>query len=185
MKIGCDIDGCIFDTVGVLVEEANKYLGANLTKEDFTEYHTEKKIGIPTKDFSKIIADVISRDTLPEICGASLVLNWLSEMHDIWFITKRQSSIFHETINQLDNIGIEAKDRLIMVDSHLMKSLWVKDLGLDVLIEDNPYVVTDVYTSTNAKILMFDYAYNRYIAENSRIWVVRYWTEVRDILRRI
>ena len=58
----------------------------------------------------------------------------------------------------------------------------INDNNISIFIEDRLDTIMDIYNNTNCTIFIFDHPWNRNIAENVRIWRIRNWVEIRDLL---
>ena len=58
----------------------------------------------------------------------------------------------------------------------------MEERGADFVIEDRPDTIDDIYRRTECNILVMDKPWNREIAENGRISIVRDWMEVKQVL---
>ena len=181
--LGSDIDDCILDTASILLEEVNKKLSSSLKYEDIKVHSLAEAFNIDEDIIEDIILEIISRNEIPSMSGSSLVISQLSMILDspISFISKRSEDEFFlsKTRLQLINAGIDCEYLLYHTKD---KVSVINDNNISIFIEDRLDTIMDIYNNTNCTIFIFDHPWNRNIAENVRIWRIRNWVEIRDLL---
>lgn len=181
--LGSDIDDCILDTVSLLLEEVNKKLSSSLKYEDIKVHSLAEAFNIDEDIVDSIVLETISRNEIPSMSGSSLVISQLSMILDspIFFISKRSEDEFFlsKTRLQLINAGIDCEYLLYHTKD---KVSVINDNNISIFIEDRLDTIMDIYNNTNCTIFIFDHPWNRNIAENVRIWRIRNWAEIRDLL---
>ncbi len=186
MILGIDIDNTITYTTETIMKYAQVFGRAHglNTVNDPNYYYLEEALG-----WDQETADAFFDQYLPDIYHniqpkekAVEVLRELKKEHELILITSRNSR-FHNveqvTADWLSRNGI-VYDKLILNatdNMHFFSKLQVcMDHSVDVMIEDHHELIKEI--SPVLPVIVFDYAYNRHLA-NENIVRVKSWGEIK------
>lgn len=185
-KIGCDLDGCIFNTIPLYIEICNRLTGTNYTLEDMKEYELEAIPEWGHEVAEAAIISVLASGTYPLIKGAVGALERIRTFRNmdfsITFLTARRNMLYKNTKSYL----YQAFSRpLVLVTEILSQTKWlyVQRAQLDFFIEDCWEEAIRIAASTKCKVFLMDYPYNQapsrlYGWEAKRIIRVKDWNEI-------
>lgn len=187
MKIGIDLDNCVFDTCSVMLDELGIESDDELKKAG--SYWIEDAFGIDPKLVDRAVIEAVSSDSLPIIKNSDKVLNWLQvENKPLYFISDRSVKYYLSTWNQLRNISLESNILIltnnVREEKSFNKPYYANTLNIDVFIEDRPDTIMDLYNNTKCDILVHGRPWNIDIEENDRIYRMNDWIEIRDFFMR-
>lgn len=170
MRIGIDLDEVVADSLTAIINFHNKKYGTTLTKEDFHSYDFwEIWGGTPEETAEKcaIFFATEQRSSVNPIAGSVRGLAELKKRgHGLYVVTGRSSDSARETEK-----WIEAKFPKVFSGIHYanlytfdgrarLKSAMCRELGVDVLIDDQPMNVLDCAIN-GIRAFLFDQKWNR------------------------
>jgi len=177
LNICIDIDGTITDPYYWL-DEANKYFNKNVTTDQVTEYYIHKVMDIDIlryqEFYEKIKIEMHSNQELRE--DVKKALDKLSILHNIYFVTARDTSLTMVTHSYLKNNELKY-DELFLLGSHY-KVEKAKELDCNIFIEDS-YENAIQLSKAGFKVLLMDTNYNRRKL-NENIIRVYNWKEIYE-----
>jgi uncharacterized HAD superfamily protein len=181
-NICIDIDGTITNAYDWL-NFANKYFNKNITEDQVTKYEIYEVMGVERhvyEDFySKYKFQIHSEQELRQY--AKTVINILSQIHNIYFVTARDRQL--ETLTHLFLKKYEIQyDKLFVLGSHY-KVNKAKELNCNIFIEDN-YTNAIQLSEAGFKVLLMDTNYNRNPL-NDNIVRVYNWKEIFSIINEL
>jgi len=175
MKIMLDLDGVIWDIMGVFVEIHNKIYNRNVKYEDIDGWWF----------FPQDIFETVYPLTLPRIMDYPVTDHYidtyiysLNISHDVSILTAELNS--KEVLKKkLDSIGIFEKhhyDKIIKVDPNENKL----DYEADVYIDDNPNMADKMHEYTDRFLLLYNQAWNQSFEDekSDNVWRVYDWDEI-------
>lgn len=182
LNICIDIDGTITNAYDWL-DITNKYFNKNITEDQVTEYEIHAVMGIERREYEdfysiykfKIHSEQKLRDDVRR------VLNILTEIHNLYFVTARDKEL--ETLTHLFLRKNEIPyDELFVLGSHY-KVNTAKQLNCDIFIEDN-YNNAIQLSKAGFKVLLIDTNYNKK-SLNDNITRVNNWKEIFLIINEL
>lgn len=193
MRIASDLDDCILDTVPEIVKRINTKLNTKYRKEDIVDYYFESALSLSAPEqeiVEECIEETCKTRTIPFIYGSIDMLNWLASIYEenVYILTRRPRRFFEMTYDVLADAGLGC---FYLYANHPDDSFYVSKADrinrdtIEVIIEDNPREIEDIYKNTQCQILVMDQPWNQHIKENDRIFIVKNWIEVRNIITLI
>jgi 5'(3')-deoxyribonucleotidase len=187
-RLGTDLDDVLLDTSNIILQNVEKRTGKKLDWNKIHSYSIAESYQLDEELVADCVRETLEGDELQPINGSVKIFNWLSQFYEMFIVSKRKRYLFSHTKQQLEEAGFEnfqlflnhPEDDWLYIynDKHEL----VNELGINVFVEDNPDFVNDLYQFTDCKIFMVDRPWNRNVAENERITVVRNWNEIREYL---
>ncbi|MFX0074121.1 MAG: hypothetical protein ACFE96_01655 [Candidatus Hermodarchaeota archaeon] len=188
MKIAVDIDGVLFDLIGVFLEIFNQRYHTDYKKSDIIQYEFYNNWHVPKKEIyeifyeiyeSKCSAPLIDKDT-PRI------LLKLNKKHHVYILSARNSKFQDILIKKLqDNSIIQGLSyrNLILVDERPYDSKL--EYKYDIYIDDNPGLVQPIKKMNNTSLLLFNQPWNTQCVCTHNIFRVYDWKEIDKIIKKI
>lgn len=154
-RIGIDVDGVLAEHVPHLIKYLKRECdGLKLEKEDVSSWN----INICGLDFKSLYEKYLRHKDfiyeIPVIEGAVEGVEKLSRRHRILIVTNRPSYSAEDTYIWLKNNGFEFHS--LIVGSELDRV----NLGIDILIDDNPYAIIK-FARTGRESLLYYQPWNR------------------------
>lgn len=173
MKIAVDIDGVIWDIMGVFLELYNEKYKENIKFNDVIEWYF-----FPQKNFNTIYLPTLKRiDEYPFLDeNINHYLFLLMGKHDVKMLTKEQNPVeiikkklesgnIREGFEYLELIKLEIADKKV-------------NYKFDIYIDDCPLMVEDIKEHPDKILLLFDQPWNRHCEETENVFKVRDWKDV-------
>jgi len=197
-RIGCDVDGVIFNTIPMYIDAINRLLDtAYHTVDLLNEYSLEQGLGISEEIAETAITSALSTGEYPCIPGARL-LNGILQYEGIFeiptFISARSGLFWLLTRRALVR---EYGENLILYchDDWKKKSNLVRQDGLDYFIEDSLHHAIDIVFNTDCKVFLLNTTYNQEtpefraedvqaLTEGGAITRVNNWIEIAVLISR-
>lgn len=184
--LGIDIDDVLFETAPFLLQAIEKETGKSVDIEKLNTYSLEENLRLSSDILVPLIKEILSTAILEPVHRAVEILNMLDK--PICFISNRHYSLVEITMQNIRAIGLTAPHKVFLLGNHHdmdtpNKAYIINMYSISVFIEDNPDVILDVYNRCSCDILVFDRPWNRHIAENNRIVIVRNWNEIREFIQ--
>jgi uncharacterized protein len=182
LNICIDIDGTITDAYYWL-DSCNEYFGTNIAKEDVTEYHIHKILGIDEKEYSQFYENYKFKLHLnPKLrFFAKVVITKLNLLHNIYFVTTREKCLEMLTHTYLRKNEI-SYDGLFFLGSHYKVDI-ANELNCNIFIEDN-YDNAIQLSNAGFKVLLLDTNYNRKPL-NENVKRVCNWIEIYEVIKEL
>jgi len=188
MTIAVDIDGVLTDIETFMKEEGKKYFNKEIVNHYGDDVRTIFNVSRDTaeKFWCESFLDYAKKYPARNMCGE--VLTQLhNEGNKIYIVTARDCSYGFEGEQHLRSVteafllknGIKY-DALYFYPSPKLKA--VKDLDIDIFIEDSPYNITNLANLT--KVIAFNTSYNKHVNSPS-ISRAFTWNEVYDIIKNL
>jgi len=183
MKIGSDIDGVVSD-LGKMILPYIRQVCPDATIEDFTDYNFVK-FGFTSKQMQKLFKSfehsgdyTLAKPIQGSIWGTHELTN---NGHEIYFLTARDQypSIETETFQWLTRNNYAFRTLIHSKD----KYYYCRELGLDLLIEDNPEEIQD-NAAMGLNMICYDQPWNRKVKETNKIKRVKSWFEIARIFKK-
>jgi uncharacterized HAD superfamily protein len=178
MRIGLDLDGVMFDFVGVM-RRTFPSIPKDPEKVDLTQYLNPRDQEI----FYRLLNSPEMFGNLPLIPGMEKLVPYFNAQ-DTWVITSRNRNVHDATRRQLQHIGLKPIEILFRRN----KTKTIRDYNIDVLIEDQVKNAEPV--SKDRVVLMPNYAYNREWVkkeqdEDRMVFNYNNPDELRDFLKKL
>lgn len=177
LNIAVDLDGVIWDIMGIFLEIYNKKFKTNIKIEEVVNWYF-----FPQENFEAIYPDTLKRIDEYPILDENLkhYLFLLMGEHEVKILTKEQNPIevikkklesfnIREGFEYLEVIKLEIKDKKVNYD-------------FDIYIDDCPLMIEDIKEHPDKILLLFDQPWNRYCEETENVFKVRNW---KDVMERI
>lgn len=152
-RLLCDMDGCITDTMGAMMDVAYRERGLMMCHDDIKDYWFA---GLPVE--AEYFADILRRPgfyrELEPITGAIRAIRRLRREYDVVVCTSPMSGV-EESCEQEKREWLDKHFDLKFAASAIVTRDKTKVDG-KVLIEDNP----DVSQNANWKVIMFTQPWN-------------------------
>lgn len=181
-NICIDIDGTITDPYYWL-DSCNKYFNTNITKKDVTEYSISQVLGISEElyleFYNKYKYDIHSTQKIRD--DASIIINKLKYISNIYFVTAREKSLTLLTHEYLRKNNIYYDDLFLLGSHHKVEK--AKELYCDIFIEDN-YDNAIELSNSGYLVLLLDTNYNKKPI-NRNIKRVNNWIEIYEIIKNL
>ncbi|MBE6052579.1 MAG: hypothetical protein E7212_01500 [Clostridium sartagoforme] len=182
LNICIDIDGTITDPYYWL-ESCNKYFNTHITEKDVTAYSISEVLGISEDEFLEFYEkhkyDMHSTQKIRN--DASIIIDELKNLSNIYFITARDNSLALLTHEYLMKNNIYYDD-LFLLGSHY-KVEKAKELHCDIFIEDNYDNAIELSTA-GYFVLLLDTNYNNKPL-NKNIKRVNNWVEIYEVIKNL
>lgn len=188
-KIGIDIDEVVVEFMAGYLKFHNLHHNTNYKLEDITNYHLwksgfHKTKGESVKDVTKF-SDSVYFDSLVFVNGAKQGLSSLLESYKTYFITSRSDRLKEKTLSFF-NSNFSKNGYKIVFSGEIYggKVKWeiCKDLGISLLIEDNPDYALNC-AKKGIKVFLFDKPWNKNYEKHENIVKVRDWDEIMEKLK--
>lgn len=181
--ICCDIDGTVGDLGKAIMPYINK-LHPNAKVEDITNYGledflTKKQIENMFRDFKQSKSNLNMQVIQGSIWASHEIRNMGNKLY---FITARNQypEITEETMRWLtdnkysfDGVATRQTDKYPIC----------KELGVDLVIDDNPKIIEDM-SSAGIPSLLFDQPWNQEVEEWAYVKRVKSWFEIADLFKK-
>lgn len=180
MRIGIDLDDVVADSGVAMIEMHNKKHGTHFKKNDFRGYFFEETWGITREERNKEVDEFFATDQLKKIspmAGSLKAIEMLKTLgHELYIVTGRGDKDVEQT-----ELWIEGHFPRVFADVHYAtsrkKSEICKEVGVEVLIDDNPDIALDC-ANAGIRVLIFDQPWNRRLEFPKNVERVYSWDEV-------
>ena len=190
MKIGIDIDEVMVQTIVGLLEYIKNKRNADFSFEEVTDYHLWNTKIHETKEESVYEFEEYMKSSLFEnplfVDGAKEAVIKLNEKYRIYFITARPLIFQNKTIDFFERHFPNNNFEFIFsggVHEGKSKGEICKELGIDIMIEDNhAYLLGCV--EKGVKGFLLEKPWNKEREEHERIICVKDWNELLEKIKR-
>lgn len=175
-KLGIDIDNTITSLELTLDEMAKYYEEEPPTVEDIKDFNLSTVFGITSEDSKDFWLErewyLIENAEVAETRLANMLEMFADNDTEIYIITNRPARFYFETADWLERNAISYKELHVVQES---KTQLIKDLELDVMIDDKPDLFYEVQTAKNngerirARMVCIDYEYNKNVPCDIRL----------------
>ena len=191
MKIAVDFDEVLFLLVEPMIEWHDQLYGTKLNYEDFCNYRFHEAIKSTEKEASRRYIDfALSEYSLktPPIVNAHSVLSKRKAGGDTLHIaTSSQIEVVEAKKNRLEKHfgglfdGFHYTNYYSLIDGPIRSKAEIcQELGIDIIIDDNPEHLTACTGCVQTLILFGDYPWNK--GDYPGFMRAANWTEVEQIL---
>jgi len=176
-----DVDGVVLDIVTPFLQLLYKRYGYNFTESDVTEFDFNSCLGVPNKIIEELLMELTIEPFLLHIrpyTNAEIILNYLSRIEPLLFITSRPSSLPIEILFQ-NALPTIQNDRytILAAGSGANKIDYLNKFNRCFLIEDN--LDTCILLERHGfRPIVFDQPWNR---QESNLVRVRGWVELGEL----
>jgi len=180
MNIACDLDGVIWDIMGVFLELYNEKFKKNIKYSDIQTWYF-----FPQENFEAVYLDTLKRIDeyrfLDPIINHYLFL--LMGKHEVKILTKEQNPIevlkeklesgnIREGFEYLELIKLEIKDKKL-------------NYKFDIYIDDCPLMIEDIKQYPDRILLLYDQPWNWDYEESDNVFRVKDWYDIIDKIEEI
>ena len=172
--IGVDIDDVVLETAKAILKE----LGLLHKYDECTTYDITD-LGVSVDAVMEALHRVLSHtQDIPIVNGAVEALNRI-EFDRIAFISQRYEMYRNVTLKTLTDFNFRLPWDLYFSkhDGNKMKHEIINDLGIELMIEDNPNTLAEIWDNTRASLVVFDRPWNQAI-RGARIRRIYNWGEL-------
>ncbi len=182
MKIMVDLDGVIWDIMGVFVEIHNEIFQSDVKYEDIDGWWF-----FPQDEF-----ETVYPRTLPRIMDYPVIEHYvdtyiyeLNMNHDVTILTAEANTVEVLT-KKLKSIYIDKKthyDKIITVDPNENKL----NYEADVYIDDNPNMAEKMHEHPDRYLLLYDQPWNKNFEDDKseNVWRVFGWDDIKLAIKLI
>ena len=162
MQIGIDLDGTVTDPKSCFLY-MNDSLGYAIDYQQATEYELHTYTNMSQHEFWKFMVEhgheeAIYRSSLPHTEVNDVLWN-MRQYHHLHYVTARSEAVRSVTEEWIQRHALPL-DSLVMTGSHDKVGV-VKDLSLDLFMEDRYENAVSIHEETSIPVLLFDAPYNR------------------------
>jgi len=182
LKIMVDLDGVVWDIMGVFVDIYNKLYNENVKYEDIDDWYY----------FSQDRFDVVYPLTLPKIMeypclnnNISSYLFILNKVHDVNILTAEMNPIgtLEEKLRTLQIIKGTHYNEIIKVNPKEKEKK--VNYEADIYIDDNPCMAKDMERFPKRVLLLYNQPWNKNYEESGNVIRVFGWEEILGFIDRI
>lgn len=181
LKIGIDIDDTIAEVWRKeILENYNKKYKKNITLNDIKSHNFNGDENLKKEFFDFHYKNITKHKLFPK--AKEIILKLLERGDEIFFITSRPNLDEKDTRIWFDlNFGDIFKDNIHFTFQYNdpCKSIPVKTLGIDILIDDAPHHIENV-SKEKKLVLMYNQPWNENINEGDYKKRVRSWEEIEN-----
>jgi len=180
LKIMVDLDGVIWDIMGVFVDIYNKLYNENVKYEDINDWYY----------FSQDRFEVVYPLTLPRIMEYPILDNniasylfILNKVHDVNILTKEINSVetLEEKLRTLDIIKGRHYNKIIRIKVSDKKV----NYEADIYIDDYPGMAKDMEKFPKRVLLFYDQPWNQRYIDGGNVIRVSDWQEILSFINKI
>ena len=180
MDIAVDLDGVVWDIMGVFLELYNKRFRTNIKIEKVNEWYFFSQ-----KNFQAVYPDTLKRIDEYPILDENIkhYLFLLMGKHEVKMLTKEQNPIevIKEKLKSFDiREGFEYLEviKLEIEDSKL-------NYKFDIYIDDCPLMIEDIKEHLDRILLLYEQPWNLDCEETENVFKVKDWKEVMEKIEEI
>jgi|SRR3989344_733525 len=177
--IGFDLDGVLGDFTSSALAYINEKKGASYKNHDVTDFHFIELFGLTKEEFEPFYSSHHFKSMRP-LAGAQEALSRLYK-RDLFVVTSRPSYLKIQTSEWLER---HFKNQFHAVyftpkipGQKLKKSVNCKELGLDMLVEDNLEFSLEC-AETGTSVLLLDHPWNQSSLLPKNVKRVYSWQEI-------
>jgi uncharacterized HAD superfamily protein len=187
--IGTDLDDVLIKTADVILYLLERYYRKSFDFNQITQYSIANSLNIDRKIEEQHVKMAIESDIMEPEQNAVQVFNWLSDLHPMYIISRREHYLYNHTVQTLNRLGFRSY-RLILfhenddssVPHYKDKYEIINKYGIELYIEDNPSMIENIYKHTDAECLIYDKPWNQGLLDNERRRRVYSWIEIRNYI---
>lgn len=193
MRIGIDIDEVVVRLIDGFFKFHKFKFGEDFFSEDVSDYYfgISKMMGLERDAFLNYIDEFYFSDFFDEIemvDFAKEVIDKLSEEHELFFITSRNTSWQEKTYSFFKkNFPLKSFEVIFSGDvyenQNKSKEEICREKGIKVIVEDSAEHSPD-YADKGLKVLLLDKPWNRDV-EHENITRVRDWNDILEKIKEI
>lgn len=178
---GIDLDGCCYDFINCFGAWLESRVGIKYNYEDVTDYYWFKNIDGLSEDvfwdeFNEFTYADMYRG-IPVLDDTKKAIKTLAKNGELVFVTARPMVTRHTTNSVIyRDFDIESDKVYFSKD----KDDAVKNIKIDVFVEDGPHYAEAIAQNTNAKVYLMDAPYNKQ-ANHPQITRVRGWQHILEL----
>ena len=186
MKIAAvDVDGVVLAMIPKVCEIYNKMYNTNYTKKDVKQWEFFRDWNITEESMFKIFYQVYENSHTLSLVdeNAPQVLKKLYKKYVVDLVTARDLRFEGNLIEKLNSLGIKKRthyENLIHVEPKPYDSKLT--LNYDILIDDNPNLVSAIVKYENKKLLLYDQPWNQNLQDEKRVKRVYDWNQIKGLL---
>lgn len=181
MRIACDIDGVLLDTVITFCELFNKKHGTSYQKSDVTSWEFFLDWDIPEDEiwdiFFQIYEDSMDTPFLDD--RAPEIIKNLNSQHNVSIVSARTPQYRESVLEKLRFHGILQGlhyNKLILL-FHKPYDLKIKQ-DFDVFIDDNPNLVEPIKERPDRILLLYEQPWNQNVDDAENVIRVKNWSDI-------
>jgi 5'(3')-deoxyribonucleotidase len=155
-RIGVDLDEVVFNFIDPMLETFNIHENTNYKRDDVIEYSFERSgiFGAGTnKKWLEELRHYYGFENLPLMPGAKLLVHlWIG--NEIIFVTSRDPKDMPASFTALQKNNLLFGPIVYCTDT-LTKLDLIKQLNIQIMIDDNPAHLTPITTESNCMTILF------------------------------
>jgi len=186
MRLGCDVDGVVLDTLP-LYEKAFQVLGYPLKLDKAHLWDLAERHGVGDGIINKVLSEIAAITNVSLVPGAQ-ILNKIAKLPHIelpiYFLSGRHYKAHTATQKALDK-HFTFPFKLLCVGGILLnKGDACHWYGLDFFVEDGPPHIEDILGASNTNVFVLDQPHNQNIKDGTGVIRVKNWHEILINLHR-
>lgn len=178
MRIGIDLDGVVFDTIGELIRLYNLEYDDNLQREDIKSWETARFVKCG-EEIYRYFRDPDFYANLPLMEGALEVMGRLDKSHELVLVSDTPVVAMVNRSRQLARVFPAERFRF-MQEKNIIYTARKDLVEVDVLLDDKPENIEDFQKTGKGRAVVFDWAYNRHLGNYQR---VNNWWEFEELIQ--
>lgn len=181
LKLGFDIDGVLCSIIPELIEAAKKHnlIPKNIKISDIHD-DLRKQFNLPDNSFDNALSAEFYSQLTPYENVIKDIQRWINNGHYVVFVTARSVSIKETTLEWLGKYNLLEKSKGCLHCPSAEKYKTIKELELDVFVDDYPKVIKTLIDIVPYLFLMKGPINQGHIDEYRHDW-----EEIRDYIDQL
>ncbi len=193
MKFAFDLDDVLCNLSPQLIAFYNKTFGANIVRDNITNYSLSKQFKISPEDAIERTFQFYKSDyfhSASPVAGAQKAIDQLAKKHDLIVITSRPSFLDEKTHIWIENyfpkkfVKIIHTNQFSKEGSDMTKGDYCREEGVKALVDDALENILDSINDVE-NLLLMDAPWNRNGELPEKVKRVYNWGEIADFLSKI
>jgi 5'-nucleotidase len=177
VRIGIDLDGVVFDTIGELVRLYNLEYDDNLQREDIKSWETARFVKCG-EEIYRYFYDEAFYANLPLMDGVLEVMGRLDKKHELVLVSDTPAVGMVNRSRQLEKVFPVDQFRF-MREKNIIYTARKDLVDIDLLLDDKPENIEDFHRTGKGWAVVFDWPYNRHLRNYRRI---KNWWEFEELI---
>ena len=187
MKIAIDLDDCLIATSEDIVYRLESYFGIKFDWTQIKDYSIEKNFCLDKEIVAHFVKESLEGNTTKPIENSVAIFNNIARKHfPAYIISHRRAYLYEHTKKRLDDLGFKNYELILSHEGSNTtpnKARIINELQIELVVEDRPDTILDLYKSTDSIVIIFNRPWNSEIDENERILRVSNWLEIQEYIR--
>jgi len=188
MKIAVDVDGVIFDLIGVFLNVFNRTYNSVYKKSDITQWEFYRDWGISESQVYKIFYQIYNNKFSIPLINEKIpdYLRIINKNHHVDILSARNHNFKSQLIQTLQKYNIikgQSYEHIVLVNEKPY------DLKLkfeyNLYIDDNPNLVGPIKKKKYTTLFLFDQHWNKDSICNKNIIRINHWREILAEMKKL